>query len=124
MRRMPRSTRTGIVFLSVMAIGCAHTVSLDEFGALLHEPSTGDFDSWWYDGSDARYHFFTNVRPFSERTFRVRRGQLILKREFPRTMNRDNWTRLPFGVVLPNADRLDSDLFIDWPTSAPPDGSP
>lgn len=121
---MPRTARTRIVLLSVLAAGCARTVSLDEFGVLVREPPSGDIDSWWYDGSEAGYHYFTNVRPIGERTFRVRREQLELKREFPRTMNRDQWIRLPFGLVLPGAVHLDRDLFVNWPAASSPAGNP
>jgi hypothetical protein len=102
-----------------MAVGCTRTVSLDEFSNLVREPTTGDIDSWWYDGSDAEYHYFTRVRPLSECTFRVCRGRLGLKREFPHTLNRERWIRLPFGLVLPDAARLDYDLFVDWPAAVP-----
>ena len=104
-----------LVVCGLFLTGCAETVSFDRLQRIQYEDWAESINSFFYMGSNQKYHYFHNSREMFSRDFRVPRHDLAVKREFELTKDRKQWIRVPLGNFKENDSRIELDFFPDKP---------
>lgn len=113
-RRLPvprrRTALFAVLTLSMTAVGCTHTVTMDQLQQKNMEHMTETVDWWYYMGSEDGYHYFRQVHTIGSGTYRVADSELAISDPFPLTGDKSKWVPLPWGTTEACGFKVDHNL--------------
>jgi hypothetical protein len=98
--------RPAAVGLLVAALGgCENAVTYSQLNEVWHDSGAAraplPSSTWYYRGSDDRYHYFAFAEAFSDtyRSYVVKKTEIVVRGSFPLASARSKWKRIDLRLA-------------------------